>query len=106
MNDGNGVAVIMAYGLRIKDASGNILLNSADLIVRIRYYTVALSGNSGNVVLSDIAGKTTYAFSIPLTAGFVAPHAVSVSGTTFSWTAQSTAHTASADSLVGVIIAS
>lgn len=94
----------MAYGLRIKDNIGNVLLNTPDIVSRMRYSIVAASGVSNYTTLSDITGKTTYAFSIKLTPGITMPHAVSISGTTFSWTAQSDTVFASSDSLVGVII--
>ncbi len=95
----------MAYGLRIKDAGGTIILDTSDLIVRIRYSNEVSSGASSSVVLSDISGKTTYTFSIPLEVNKLA-HSVNISGTTFSWTAQSDATFSSSNSLIGVIIAS
>ena len=95
----------MAYGLRTKDAAGNILLDSSDLAVRIRYSNEVAADASDSIVLSDISGKTVYAFSIPLEVNKLA-HAVAFSGTTFSWTAQSDATFSSSTSLVGVIIAS
>lgn len=93
----------MAYGLRVRDSSGTIILNTPDIVARVRYYNVVAANTSGNTTLSDIAGKTTHAFSIPLEGGKIA-HSVSISGTTFSWTAQSTSRMASSESLVGVII--
>lgn len=97
----------MAYGLRIKDASGTTIFDSSDIVARIRYSTVAAADSSSSTVLSDISGKTTYAISIPLEAGKLA-HSVAISGTTFSWTAQSKSGSGinmySSDSLVLVII--
>ena len=93
----------MAYGLRVRDSSGTIILNTPDIVARVRYYNVVAANTSSSTTLSDIAGKTTYAFSIPLEGGKIA-HSVSISGTNFSWTAQSTARMASSESLVGVII--
>lgn len=95
----------MAYGLRIKDASGNILLDTTDLVARIRYSNEVSGGVSDSIVLADISGKTVYAFSIPLEANKLA-HSVSFAGTTFSWTEQSDATFNSSDSLIGVILAS
>lgn len=95
----------MAYGLRIKDASGNITLDSSDLAVRIRYSAEVAADASNSTTLSDISGKTTYAFSIPLEVNKLA-HSVDITGTTFSWTAQSDATFDSSSSLIGVIIAS
>ena len=92
----------MAYGLRIKNADGDIIFNTADVVARIRYSAVVSSGASSNTILSDISGKTTYAFAIPLDSGLA--HAVSVSGTTLSWTAQSNEDYSSSDSLIILII--
>jgi hypothetical protein len=95
------------YGLRVKDAAGNIILDTSHTVARIRYSAVIASGVSSSITLSDILGKTTYAFSIPLEMtgayGSLA-HDVAISGTTFSWTAKSDAYHSSASSLVGVII--
>lgn len=95
----------MAYGFKVWDASGNVLLNSPDLATRVRYYKEVAAGNSDNVTLSDISGKTTYAFSMPLEVNKLA-HDVAISGTTFTWTAKSDATFSSSKSLVGVILAS
>jgi hypothetical protein len=94
----------MAYGLRIKNASGTVIFDSSNIVARIRYSNEASSGVSDSTTLSDISGKTTYPFSIALEAGLKIPHSVDISGTTFSWTAQSTSRHSSSDSLVGVII--
>lgn len=93
----------MAYGLRVKDASGNILLNTADIVARIRYSNVVAADASSSTVLSDISGKTTYAVSVPLDVGGIA-HSVDITGTTFSWTAQSDPPLSSSSSLVLVLI--
>ena len=93
----------MAYGLRIRNGGGTVILDTSDIVARVRYYNVVAANTSGSTVLSDISGKTTYAFSIPLEGNKIA-HSVSISGTTFSWTAQSTSRMESSESLVGVII--
>ena len=90
------------YGLKIKDANGNVLLDTSDIIARIRYAIIAASGSSDSVVLGDIAGKTAYACAYIVSAGL--PHSVSISGTTFSWAAQSNARAGSADTLVFVVL--
>ena len=78
------------YGLRIKDAAGNILLNITDRITRFRYAVEVASGVSSSVVLSDIADVNTVEVSIPTeSAVSKAGHGVSRSGTTISWTEQS-----------------
>lgn len=93
----------MAYGLRVKKADGTVILDTTDLVSRIRYYHVAEANESDSTTLSDISGKTTYAFSVPLEDMKVA-HAVSISGTTFSWTLYAGPPLAASKSLVGVII--
>jgi hypothetical protein len=95
------------YGLRVRDPSGNIILDITDIVARIRYSNVVAADTSGSVELADISGKTVYPFSIPLEANKIA-HSISISGTTFSWTHQSYScpyfNLLSSQSLVGVII--
>jgi hypothetical protein len=97
----------MAYGLRVKDALGNTLLDSNDLTYRVRYYTVASSGANGSIDLSDISGRTTELLSIPLTADALA-HEVSRSGTTINWIAKTAGsgsyYFPSSDSMIMVIL--
>lgn len=95
------------YGLRVKDADGNITLDTADWLFRIRYDIVAASDSGGSVVLADISGKTTELVSISLEDGKLA-HSVSRATTTISWTAQTSGagsySYASASSLIIVLI--
>ena len=96
----------MVYGLRIKDASGNVLLNTADLIGRIIYFDEVAADDTDSTTIAAMSGKTVYGFSIPLEAAKSA-HEVSISGTTFSWTAKSDSGppaVSSSSSLIGVII--
>jgi hypothetical protein len=97
----------MGYGLRLRDASGNVILDTSDMVARIRYYVVVNSGVSDSITLSDINGKTTAAFSISLEDNKIA-HSVTISGTTFSWVAQSFTlgmfSRPSSSSLIGVVI--
>lgn len=97
----------MGYGLRVKDAAGNVLLDSTELTFRVRYNIVVGSGVSGSVNLPDISGKTTELLSIPLTADAL-PHEVSRSGTTISWTAKTAGsgsyYFPSSDSMIMVIL--
>jgi len=97
----------MGYGLRIKDAVGNIVVDTSDWLFRIRYSNVVAGGASSNVVLADIDGKTTELISIPLEDGKLA-HKVTRSGTTITWTAKTSGSGgfsfASANSLIIVLI--
>jgi len=82
----------MPYGLRVKKSGGKVRLTTVDLISRFRYSNIVVAdadGNSGS--LSDIAGKKTveFAYAINVTTADKAPHGVSRSGTTISWTATS-----------------
>ena len=54
------------YGLRIKLANGTVVFDTTDIVARVRYYADVDAGVDGSTTLSDIAGNTTYAFSIPL----------------------------------------
>jgi hypothetical protein len=97
----------MGYGLRVKDSDGNILLDSSDFTCRVRYYIVVSSGVNGSINLPDIYGKSIELLSIPLTPEALA-HAVSLSGSTVSWVAQTSGSGSysypSSDSIVMVIL--
>jgi hypothetical protein len=92
----------MGYGLRVREASGNITLDTSDIVVRVRYSIVISAGVDGSVELSDISGKTVYPIPIPLEVNKAA-HSVSVSGTTLSWVHQDT-NCLSSDTLIVLII--
>jgi len=91
------------YGLIVNNNSGTTILNTSDIVGRIRYNIVASPDSSGATTLSDISGKTTYPFSIPTDSDTLA-HDVGISGTTFSWTFKSSTYVTSGSSLVGVIL--
>lgn len=78
----------MSYGLRVRDSSGNITLDGG-FELTIERYTNVVTG-SGSAVLSDTSGRRTALFSFLLnpTCNTV-PHSVGLSGTTFSWGADS-----------------
>ena len=89
------------YGLRVKDASGNIVLDTIDEISRFRYSNVVAAGVSDSVVLSDISGLSSVEFSVALEEGkYKSSHIVNRSGTTISWTAQSGNYYSSTQSLI------
>ena len=78
----------MEYGLRIRDANGNIILDILDRITRLRYQTTALANQDGSIDLPDIATLQTCEFSLSLSSNvFDCAHQVSRSGVTISWTA-------------------
>jgi len=94
------------YGLRVKDALGNVVLTITDKITRFRYSNVVSSGVSGNTTLSDISGLSTVEFGIGLdtTVGTDVPHLVSRSGTTISWAYNDGINYNSADTIVFVFL--
>jgi hypothetical protein len=79
------------YGLRVKNASGTVILNITDRITRWKWNSsqTASSGNSG--ALSEINGLQTCEFAIPVGAWGSRdniPHDISRSGNTLTWTAR------------------
>jgi len=76
------------YGLKIFDASGNTILDVADMITRLRYSNEVAAGVSSNVTLTDTDGKNSCEFSMGInTVWDNACHQFSRSGTTFTWAA-------------------
>jgi hypothetical protein len=80
----------MAYGLRVKNANGTVILNITDRITRWKWNSshTASSGNSG--ALSEINGLQTCEFAIPVnaTSNNMIPHDISRSTNTLTWTAR------------------
>lgn len=77
----------MAYGLRVKDASGNIIIDDVSKINRQRYSKEVTSAETDSTVLSDIAGLLSVELSTTINPDtrFKCAHLVSRSGTTVSW---------------------
>jgi len=101
----------MAYGLRIKDAAGNVLVNYDARLNRNRYAAEVAAAASNNTTLADTSGLTTAEFSImvnpPTDMTVVAnarycQHSFVRSGTTFTWTKASSvsAYCSDNDSLI------
>lgn len=77
----------MAYGLRVRDADSNIILDTTDRITRQRYSNEVAADADGNTVLADIDGLETIEFSVKLEKYYYkCEHTVARSGTTISWT--------------------
>ncbi len=78
------------YGLKLWDADGNVTLDPANKICRLRYSVVATAGNDGNSgTLSDINGLSTIEFGVPLDqAGAGVLHYVYRSGNVIYWEAE------------------
>ena len=91
----------MSYGLRIKDALSNIILDISETITRFRWSSEVAAGASSNTTLADISGKSSVEVSIALSSVYNdAPHLISRSGTTITWTADSGAYSNSCASLL------
>lgn len=77
----------MAYGLRIKNAAGTVMLDTTETLGRVVFAEVIPSGDSDSASVPGVSGKTYHILSMPLEAFKLAPSA-SISGTTLSWVAQ------------------
>lgn len=89
------------YGLRLRDAGGNIILDYTHKLSRFRYSNEVSAGASGNTTLSDISGFSSVEFGIPLVIDSrQAAHDLSRSGTTLTWTPRSGTYMDSANSLI------
>ncbi len=84
------------YGLRTRDADGNILVNYDARLNRHRYSNEVAADDTDSVVLSDTDGLTTIEMSqmvnppVSFPAGYDrmhCSHSFVRSGTTFTWTA-------------------
>jgi hypothetical protein len=78
------------YGLRVKDAAGNILLSFTDKITRFIWKSAqtSSSGNSGS--LDEIDGLLTGDFCLPVNCDSnKTTHSVSRSSNTISWSTYS-----------------
>ena len=91
----------MSYGLRVRDSGGGVILDTANKITRLRWLLEVASGVSNNTTLADISGLSSVEISMQI--GIVwneAPHLISRSGTTITWTANNGVLYNSADSLL------
>ena len=89
------------YGLKIFDASGNVTLDVIDKITRFRYSNEVAAGVSSNITLSDISGLRSMEISVCLEIDLrKCSHKIERSGTTITWTAQSSAYHESSNSLL------
>jgi hypothetical protein len=81
----------MAYGLRIKNANGTVILNITDRITRWKWNSSHTTGSGNSGALSEINGLQTCEFAIPVNAYGTSwvPHAISRSTNTLTWTARS-----------------
>lgn len=90
------------YGLRIKDAAGNVLLAITNIISRFRYGNSVSGGASSNTTLSDTDGLSSVEISVMVNMtnwGYV-EHSFVRSGTTVTWAAQSGTRYSSNDSVI------
>ena len=95
----------MAYGLRVRNSSGVIVLDTSDRITRFRYSNEVASGASGNTTLSDTSGLLTVEISVMKGYDYTrAPHRFTRSGTTYSWAPPSVPFINSSDSIIFVFL--
>jgi len=91
----------MGYGLRVKDNSGDVVLDISNEVTRFRHSQAVSADASGNVDLTDIDGMNSVEFSVMTQTIYnYAPHSVSRSGTVISWAPNSGAIYSSANSLI------
>jgi len=92
----------MGYGIRLRDALGNIILDITNQISRFRYGNLVSAGASDSAVLSDISGLSSVEISVMVNMvnwTYVA-HQFTRSGITVSWAAQSGTRYSSNQSIV------
>jgi hypothetical protein len=97
------------YGLRVRDASGNITLDVDEKINRIAYTHEASASESDSAVVSSIDELLTVqiGFAINISNLGQCCHSIARSGTTISWTPNATASSgfySNIDSLIMVFI--
>ena len=79
------------YGLRVKNSSGTVILDTTDSIARWKYNSSQTASSSNSGALSQINGLTTCEFAIPVnTAGYAQlAHNITRASNTLTWTARS-----------------
>lgn len=75
----------MAVGLRIRDRSGNVVVDVTSKLPRIVGF-VDTNGQAGNITVAELSKGTPYAVVSPIsgTAGRGSP-SIQISGNTISW---------------------
>ena len=56
----------MAYGLRVRDAGGAIILDTSDRITRNAYISAQTAENGNSGELSQLSGKSSAEFCVPV----------------------------------------
>jgi hypothetical protein len=80
----------MSYGIQVRDASNNIILNADDTLLPLIYATTLDEGTSGSIELPWYDPNIhIIAISAPALVGGYGAHQVSTSGTTLTYTATS-----------------
>lgn len=93
----------MAFGLRVKDASGNVHLDLSRRLGRILGFTDTGAANSGSVTDANLALGNPFFFSVPLSAAvtYFSPQ-ISFSGTTLNWAWTNTIYQTSSRIFYGI----
>lgn len=96
----------MPHGLRIKDASGVVVLDVDSKINRQRYSHETTSSETDSVVLSDISDLSVALTTMAINPSNLSscPHRISISGTTISWSPAAISGITDCASLIGAFI--
>jgi len=96
----------MAYGLRVKDAGGTVIIDDVSKINRQRYSREATASESSSISLSDISGLLSALTSMMINPSDVrnCSHRVSLSGTTLSWSPANVSGITNCATLIGLFI--
>jgi len=77
------------YGMKVWNASSNLVLDLTDKITRLRYTTIAPADTNASIILSDIDGISTIQFSLAAETDFDGlTHLVTRNGTKILWKAR------------------
>ena len=94
------------YGLRVKDASGVVVIDDTSKINRQRYSKETTSSETDSVVLSDISGLLVASLSTVINpdTSRSSAHRISISGTTISWSPANISGVTNSASLLCIFI--
>ena len=79
----------MAHGFEVYKSNGDVKLSVTDLLTRILYVRHLPKDESSSVVVAGFDATKGFAFAVNLDSPYYYKHAVTTSGTTISWTANS-----------------
>ncbi len=80
----SGGLIMSSFGIHTLNSKGEETLNVTDKITRIRWTYTTTTGESGSIVLPDIAGKKSLQYSVGITHA-ENPHTFTRNGTLLEW---------------------